>query len=490
MQKISSLGLSLLVTTTVLATVPAYAAEKFYLEIGNHATPDEVSSEWKTVSEKHRKLLGKLEFFPKNVVENNGKALQVIQAGPVADKQRAQAICNKLFAGGVSCFVIEGIEDRPPSSVGYIGKIFGGVSTSNAAKTQDDAKSTNYVTIPAPAQSNEPQVLGHVSAAATSNLAAAKPPVVDDKKTEVAEKASAEKYTEKKNEPNDSPVLPKPEVKNESKMPEANIDVAQAIPVPVSNIKTPDKKPAVANPQLYGDVISAKELPPAQFASADAGWLNVAAFVNEDEANLAISKIRDKSPDAVAGMRVRIIKSMIATYEGGKYQISFGPFSGSDNANSFCRAYIMPIGSELKCSFVPDESAKVDDVVEKPARYMNSETYSERRRSLPDNSSATASQGRYSSRSDLVENKSNYEKPFFARIVAADSKKEASKRLEDIKSKNADILSGIASKISKSSAEHAKYSAMIGPLPDETSAYELCETLQDRGVDCLVIGGK
>jgi len=494
-QKVSLIAISLMIASATSHS--AYAADAFYLEIGNQGTADEISAEWKKLSKKHKNLLGKLEFFPKSVTDKGGDTAHIIQAGPITEKRKAQAICNKLFARDVSCFVIEGIEDRPPSSSVSMSKMFSG--------TFVDDKSTQKIAVVAPSVpvDSAPQVLGEVSSPApvikeeiaapvekpSAKEDAPAPVVISEKlvETKVEPKAELKPAETKAAEvkPDSKPAEVKEEAKLEQKIQpkaeskiepkaEPKIDVAQAIPVPLSN-KTSGTS---------GSAVVAKELAPVEFATGDAGWLNVSSFKTAGEANNFWDNVHGKYVDLTAGLRVRVQKSLIANNSSGRYQLSFGPFSSGNDAKQFCAKAIKAVDERLSCVFEKGDAAISGNIEEAPVTYERSNAYEERRKLL-----RQASQKNSKSEQTIVTHEDG-ENSFWAQVVIADSKSEAKRRLEDIKAKNSDVLEGVSSKVTSSPVRHAKYNVRLGPLANETSALELCETLQSRGFDCLVVTTK
>ena len=336
------LVLIFVVSTTALAAV-SYAADGFYLEIGKQGTANYANAQWKDLSEKYKKILGELTFYPKSVTNQNGETVHVIQAGVIADKHKAQKICGQLFAKNIPCFVIEGIEDSPPAMSQNISKVSGGmIAVDNSL----------------PWISEAPKVLGQISVPT-------------------------------------APIVPKePQI---NKKVEGKVDVAQAIPVPLDD-KVGDK--------IIGEEVVL--LPPEQV-------------------------LTNKQPQ----QPIIITKDLPQT---------------------------------------------------EPAtnKYEHSDAYEERRQMLKQTSGSNRVVG---SNTSVIANEDE-EKKYWAQVVIADSKSEAKQRLEEIKSTNSDILAGLSSTITTLPMSHAKYNARLGSLDSEQAATDLCNKLQQRGIDCLVITTK
>lgn len=423
----------------------AIADDNFFLEIGDSGSSESIESQWNDLSVKHKNLLGKLKFYPKQVTSQDGQTTHVIQAGSIVNKSEAERICKKLFAKNISCFVIEGVEETPPSKSSDISQLIGSFFSSSTAPTIVDSA---------------PKVLGKFS--------------------------SPQEITEK--------TIAPPE------QAEGKVEVAQAIPVPLSvdedynkktviNTFTEEKNTTKPSDKIdpVSDTITTKNLSTVEFASGSAVWLDISSFESESAANKFWSDVRSKYSSLTAGMRVRIKKSL----QSSSVQLSFGPFSSRDDANSFCSKAVITLNSALTCNFQGSNFSVSDNVQEVPARYEHSNAYEERRKELLNSYSKQSKVSKQNSVDYLtIVSHEDGNRNFWAQIVIADSKSEAENRIKEIQSANSDILDGISSSVSSSPMRKTKYNARLGPLPTEQAAKELCDTLQQRGIDCLVITTK
>ena len=97
-------------------STPSFADNAYYLELGNDTTRGEAQNQWDGLVRKHKSMLGKLTFFPKDVIQSGNKEATRIQAGSIDTKDKADKICSALFKANVACFVIAGLNDAPPKS--------------------------------------------------------------------------------------------------------------------------------------------------------------------------------------------------------------------------------------------------------------------------------------------------------------------------------------------------------------------------------------
>src|SRR4051812_5276901 len=104
-------------TLAEAVSAPTGAVESYYIELGQDSSPSAAAAQWKALVQKHKALLGKYHYFPKEILHTGTTTVTRIQAGPVIGKDKAQKICTRLFVEGVPCFVIEGLGNAPPTKV-------------------------------------------------------------------------------------------------------------------------------------------------------------------------------------------------------------------------------------------------------------------------------------------------------------------------------------------------------------------------------------
>ena len=460
-----------------------FAADSFYVEIGNKSSAEAVKNDWYILSEKYKNLLADLKLFPKQVVDESGNSATVIQAGPILKKAQAQKICSVLFAKKIPCFVIDGLGgDAPPTISTTMSKALGAKSL-KIAQSEDTTPWVDDSPIVSSATNNEAtQVIGQIGSNSGEGVV--------NKKVDIISKV-----TEKT---------------------EAKVEVAQAIAVPLSNdidtnpvilsnddeynnqkpkneIKTEVKQgktektiqPSVENiPEAKNLKIDAKELKPADvLADNGGGWLSIEGFENETEANNFWKELSNKKSNLIIDLRSRINRSLVSGGAGGSVKLNVGPFSSANSGKEFCKQAKL-INTKIICHFAIDSSSALQEVEQ--SQNVNKQInnpYEERRQSL-----LQQNQSKNYSKSSVIESIS--ERLYWVQIAVADSKAEAKRRLAEIKSANSDILSSMSSRITESTAHYTKYKVSIGTISSEDEAEKLCDSLQLRGVDCLVFATK
>lgn len=402
MKNVVTILLVLPALALVAPVAPSFAeGDEYYVEIGSDAGSPDAKKEWEDLVAKHKKLLGGLKFYPKSVIHGGASVATRIQAGPIASKNKAQAICTRLFASQVPCFVIEGLGDTPPSSV---------MNLSEKA----EEKSIHVGALPWVAGTSTLPWLE------SGNAPAAEPASEGQEKAEVMVKAL-------------------PELKEAPKAPETS---AMSI------------------------------MPVAASKDSNAGWLTVEAFANEEVASSFWQEVRTAVPEKAAGLRVRIMKPLLAAHNQPVTLLNIGPFASRNDAYAFCHDGIQAKDKGLLCRFGSDEMAVDAMPPAAPVPHSGNGGVSNetQRRPLPGNPQLLPASV----------------KTYWAQVLSAPSQMEALHAWEDIKTSNGDLLEGLRSTVSSSPADKNIYVVRIGPMASQADAKSLCGKLKDRNVDCLV----
>jgi cell division septation protein DedD len=333
------------------------------------------------------------------------------------------------------------------------------------------------------------------------------------------------------------PILESKDIPASSSSPvmSADVDVAEAIAVPLSN-KTDDRMDLSSNiGKTAGDVAV------VSFSSWEPGYLIIESFANETIANKFWGYVKVESPDTAHSMRVKIQRPLLARNSGG-VQLSIGLFESGSKAADFCNSMVPGFDTRLKCiydisteTFAKSEPTKQAETsitqsditpaqVPAPVESLRDEIEAEQKAMAdtettspspvastptPLLSSTTRERGEaYENRRRLLQRRipaeqaeltrrlpanqnaqiANTERnKYWAQIVLADSSAEASRRLEEIRAENKDVVGDVNSEILASASSHAKYSVRLGPYVSEDDANTVCDNLQLRGVDCLMI---
>lgn len=415
----------------IIFAANAFASDNFYIEIGEPTSVEKTKEQWQVLSEKYKSTLGKLTFYPKSIINPEGENTSIIQAGPITEKDTAQKICNKLFAKDIPCFVIEGIEEAPPTMA---------MDISQAAS--DSSKTATI--FPWQTAESTPQAIAEAEETY--------PPA-----------------------------------------PEAEVAVAQAIAVPLSSeasnkiqINEPPELKPVKNPKPFPearpfpDNQQQIEMPPRtrfpkEFRSRESGSLIIETFSSEAVANQFWSSAKNELPDLEDNLHVQIQRPLLSTEQGG-VQIRIYPFPDGESAKAFCKITANTFDAALKCSYEISNAPTSTSALAQE-NYQHSDAYEERRQTLQRRAPAQ--------QAEIQELPAT--RNFWAQVAIADSKDEATHRWDEIRKKNSATVRDISSQLIYSASAYAKYSIRLGSFDSEREANELCNKLQARGVDCLVV---
>ncbi|MEQ1788957.1 MAG: SPOR domain-containing protein [Rickettsiales bacterium] len=311
---------SLLVTVSSIAVsifiTNAYASDNFYIEIGNPASVEETNEQWHDLSRRYKSSIGKLTFYPKTKINRQGEASTVIQAGPISEKSIAQKTCNRLFAERIPCFVIEGIEEKPPTMSVRISRL---------------ANNPSEITAIFPWQSGyvEPQIS----------------PTEDSQFSE-----------------------------------DVDVAVAEAIPVPLTSntidIATPDAHNPFPETQK---TLQSNNLLSREFASKETGWLVVDTFSNDGSANNFWNQINNNFPKETSGLRARIQRPPASNDGDDGIKINIYPFPNGATAANFCDKVINRSDTSLECHYEISNSPTTTKANTAWIKSNHADSYDERR---------------------------------------------------------------------------------------------------------------
>lgn len=408
--------IALLAAMTIIMPPAPVFAEDYYIELGTDAGDMDAKKTWDELVGQHKQLLGGLSFYPKEVIQAGTTVGTRIQAGPIADKAKAQAVCKRLFAKKVPCFVMEGLSIAP----GMVMNL-----TEKASEKPVTVTPLPWITeVPPPGPDTTSEI---------SQLPIAETPAAN---------------------------------------PEANVEVAEAIRVPLSNSEqlpqTVEAVPAAQAAELPPPVetvlpsvpVVETPPPPPPVVKEIPGWLTVEAFASEDKASSFWQEVHTAAPEKTAPLEVKIVKPLVARGQP-MASLIIGPFAGSKEAYDFCRDSIQAKDSGLLCRFEGDAAAApVDPIVSQPVVLQ----------SAADQPVAAQPAVMY-----------------WVQLISAPNQKEAMRQWELVRTGNQDILAGMHGSISAWPDDPNNYVVRVGPIDGQVNAAALCGQLRSRGINCRVL---
>lgn len=413
------------------------ASENFYIEIGQPEDMEEINSKWEYISKKYKSSVGHLTLYPKKVIKN-GEQKNVIQAGPIKNKNEALRICDRLFTRQTPCFVIEGIETEPPS-----------VSVGISQATVSSSSISSFFTWSDSDNSQGNTVEGQVDVAQAIPV-----PLSGDNesKIEISE-----------NQPIDFTDKTYPQSGENSV--EVNTDNIESI-------------------KVTGKVFRGRmrKTPEAVFTHEGSGNLVIGKFPTTSAANKFWGYVNDQMPELTEGLNVGVQKPLTRGSERG-IRIRIGKFSSGTEAANFCNQTTSGIDDVLKCRYEIDAPPSFASISEDPFEHSN--RYEERRRlierRLPEAQNDTQRPDPFAPK---YENKQGQ---FWIQVAISDSKGEAERRWKEIKDRNSSLLKGVSGNVISPSSAIARYAVLLGAFASESESDEICDKLLLNGVDCLVI---
>lgn len=393
----------------VMPAALTWAETAYYIELGSESSEEEAITQWQELSSKFEDIIGNLQFHPSTVIHSENRVMTRIQAGPLDSKAKAQKICLQLFDRDTPCFVIE--EER---------------------QAGDEVK-----------ENAEPE---------TAEAADGTPPSGTEE---------------------EKVILPWLFGGNASKR-DAKVDVAEAIHVPLTEGKQSADEPEIrpvfkSDPEPVAQRVT-EDMPAVPEAE---GWVNVGAFLGEDDAMAFWQDARGRSPAKAAGLRVRILKPLLDRNKP-KVTLNIGPFAGEPDAMAFCAQVIQSVDPNLNCRFARTEPR--DMAQYRMPRYEHNNLYDTRRKLL------MAKRGQRSSMNAPVQQSKQY----WAQIITAPSQVQALKLWDSLRQKNSDLLGDKRSSISAALIGRSEYVVRVGPMSAQDEALTLCKSLKERGISCKI----
>ena len=239
-----------------------------------------------------------------------------------------------------------------------------------------------------------------------------------------------------------------------------DVKVAEAIRVPLGSGAKPKK--VVILPPVHG----LGGTPSA--TTHKTYWAQLSYFADEGQARGFYDKFHADYPQFSDGVRVRITHPY--TSSAGRVSLRVGPFIGTDDVHTICKA-----ASErgVSCTIVKEvgTSSSATPLREHTLYHSNAESVS----AASEISSA---------------NDSHH---FWLQLGTFHSSDDAWDNWKDLQDENKRLLRKAHADVSApsmSSAQRAVYRLRVGPYTSESSAEDLCDKLEDAGVSCIVVNDR
>lgn len=248
----------------------------------------------------------------------------------------------------------------------------------------------------------------------------------------------------------------------------ANVEVAEAIRVPLSTMPQPEVKPsydATPNAEQYG-------YPSQSLAKANL-WAEVGYFPNQTAALGYWQTLQERAQDLPEGLRVRVIRPFMSHRSGEQVSVRVGPFASADAIRSLCKATEQ---EQLNCKSVKEfgDSSTSDG---ERKRYDSSQRYYQRKFQMENKWKPMG----FGASND-----------YYIQLGAYASPVMAQSDWDSLKSSHEEVFAGVSEQIISprySSSSEGRYRLRAGPFGSNVSAVNACEQLRRDGILCVVVPG-
>ncbi len=458
------------------------AADEYFVEVGDDVKKEDAQTQWQAMVDKNKSLLGKLKLYPKDVMQDGNLVTTRMQAGPITSKAQAVKICNHLFAKDVPCFVIEGVNEAPPTAMMHLNQS-GQIAASGGSlpwlSPSSGGSTGNSEIQAAPAIKGEDTAIdgsprSSLEDKPSSVKGEVKLPWLEKQKADEAKAQQAKEDAADGEQAADAPKK------------KAEVQVAEAIRVPLTETHDfEDKIRVSALPELkpsFGTHKLQDQSAEMGNVNSGAGWLDVGNFASEEIASSMWDEVRAANRKQAKTLNMRISSPAVASKDGKNTTLSVGPFANSAEALNFCRSGLQASDRGLQCSFVANDAGMANNKL--LALNAHADAYAHRRR--PQENPPVAMASAAASVAKLAP-AAGPSKQYWVQVVTADSQMQALKQWEQLKSANAEVIGDLRSSVSASATDKNSYVVRVGPIAENDKAIRVCSQLQKRNVECRVL---
>ncbi|MGB1539869.1 MAG: SPOR domain-containing protein, partial [Rickettsiales bacterium] len=491
----------------------AQAASTFLLQFGQYDSADAARTQWERLQSEHDALLGNLEFRLAEIETADGDILYRTQGGTLPNRTAAQAVCSELTEADVECMVVETsmympdlapltevseemmeegeellsldaeIEPAPAPKKSFAASLLPWLN--------DDEEEAPVEELPAPEIEAETQPMKiEPMSPLEAELAARFDSMVMSQENEaetvaptpaeeslqvdgdvVVSRAPKNLVAPERLRESAEPAqmaAPAPVVQTQDIAPQvqtgaAEVEVAEAIRVPLSSFG--ERPPVPANkPVGYGGF-------PSQPLPDRALWVQIGYFNGKAAAMDYWNTIRYQDPEMAHLLRVRIVSPWKSRSRAMAANTRTSLRLGRDRIASLCN---IASQSNLRCSLVQDMGTSAS-------------AHTTRSRLTP--------QARYSQRTSTARGYNRYGSGqphgmYWVQLGAFANTVDAQQRWEGMQTTHQDVLGRLQPQISYptlSSGRQPVYHLRTGPFVRKVGALDVCDSLKARGIGCLIV---
>lgn len=502
-------GITLAAALSVSA-MTANASSTFLMQFGQHDSETAARAQWESLQKNHPELLGDKSLRIAPVTTPSGAETFRTQASGVRNRDEAQNICSSLNSQNVTCLVVETSMYIPDTRSTGTAEADIEVEMAEAFEAATSAAPVQPVLVTgsrlpwleetsAPAETAQP-IEPLVAAAPTTGQAPA--PLRPERVEQPAQpapvnRAAAARMSEEL-PPGETRVVESraprnlnaqhaattagiaaaaataqpqlaPQIEPQGVPGEAQVEVAEAIQVPLSFDETFNDMvaapPAVANKPVGHAGY------PSQPAKQRSLWIQISHFVSKDAAMGYWRELTASEPELMRLLRVRIVTPWSAGYGQRHAALRMGPFTEQADVDNLCNA---AAERNLRCAMVAELGGS--SATSHARNSASPQQLHDRRAAINRGYSHTAGE-----RANGM---------FWVQLGAFDTVEAAQQRWQQLKTVHHDVLGRMQPQISYpalSSSPTPVYHLRTGPFVSQTSAVGTCNRLQTRHLGCVVV---
>lgn len=506
--------LSLIGAAFILPISEAAAQTVFMVQLGSFKSSDEAKSQWDKLTTTFPDLFQPLTYAPTEVMlPPDDFVYHRTQAGPIATREEADTICERVVAGGFECYVVETAmftapyseADAQPTTESVSQPVAEAQSTFFDSGTEE-AQPENQ---PEPQQSLEqalaeptPAVSPAVSTESTSVVEAAPAPIVEA--TSVAELAPTSPASDEAMAPVDpapmvqsapiaspfgtGPSVPEggaqfAQVRESVAQPipsmqnvaggQADVRVAEAIPVPLSNLGQATAKPYAGG--FRGT--------PSSYNRTMALWAEIGYFESQRTALGYWNVLRQRDAAIPGGLRLRVTHPFTQKHLSNKMSLRVGPFTNVGAIRRLC-SFTRP--EKLGCRAIRDLGGSINTNAAAAAAGPSGSTgYAARRAALRGRGPVRApfAPARAASMSSV----SSSESMFWIQLGAFMAPQAALDKWSELQLLHKAELGTLNEQVYTPKGSRSLFRLRAGPFARAADAVATCEALKRKGTLCVVV---
>lgn len=504
----------------ILAGAAAHAETVFMVQLGTFKSDSEATTQWQKLSKDFPDLFEPLTYSPTEVtLPPDDFVYHRNQAGPIPTRSEAEEICTKLLSKDYECYVVETAMFTAP-----VNEAKGPVKKEEPAAdpvpeslasgpeqepSEEDKGIYSYInTMPAPLTPLEESAS---SSAAAEELPAPPVPVEEKEEARVempppppppapevkpvappppppapapAPDTSMPWGSEKAPEqaavtpppPPPPPAAMPPVAPTETMVPmmpestsdRAQVQVGEAIPVPLSTPQAPAAKLGRGGINTARPSVSLGY--PSQLMRGASLWAEISHFKTEQGALGYWNTLRNRDTALPNGLRLRVTRPFLRTGTAQKLSLRVGPFSNVESIRRLCRA-TRP--ENLNCRAIKDLGSSINSA--SLSRERTSQTRYRMQQNRQYVKPATASFGGGSVYWMQLGS-------FMAPQAAHDKWQEMSRMYNDVLAHTSHQIY-----VPQRTSGAMLYRLRAGPYSSAGDAIATCESLKARGGICAVV---